>query len=204
MALKARSTGGAGSKEQAPVGSHLARLVGLVDLGHQPEYEWQGKTVESQFKVVFIYELVNENMEDGRPFWVDEDVKVSDYEPTKPGKITSKMMARVRTLDGHDGDSKNGQDLTGLIGKVCMVEVFHNEGGYAKIKDVAGCPKGFQVAELRNSPIVFNMDEEDVDTFLKFPEFRQNKIKGALDFLGSGIHGALLKNGVDSTSHPDV
>ena len=62
MALQARSTGNGSSKEQAPVGSHLARLVGLVDLGHQPEYEWQGKTVESQFKVVFIYELVNENM----------------------------------------------------------------------------------------------------------------------------------------------
>jgi hypothetical protein len=204
MALQARNTTGGGSKEQPPVGTHLARCVGLVDLGHQPSYEWQGKTVDSQFKVVFIYELVNENMEDGRPFWVDEDVKVSDYEPTQPGKVTSKMMARVRTLDGHDGDTNNGQALQGLIGKPCMVEVYHNDKGYANIKDVAGCPKGFAVPELRNPPIVFNTDEEDVDTFLKFPEFRQNKIKNSLDFVGSGIHGALLKAGLDEPQQPDV
>ena len=204
MALKAENKNGSKS-EQAPEGTHMARLVGLVDMGHQPGYEWQGKKLESKYKVLFLYELVDTAMEDGRPFWVDESVNVSDFEPKKgQKKVASTMMQRVRTLDGYDGVSQNGQDLTGLVNLPCMVQVEHNEKGYATIKQVSGVPAGIQVSPLQNTPIIFNMDEEDVDTFLKLPEFRQENIKRALDFEGSAIQGALLAAGHDTDSSPDV
>jgi len=203
MGLKARSTGG-NKGEQAPAGTHMARLVGLVDLGHQPGYVYEGKQVESKFKILFLYELVDTAMEDGRPFWVEESVNVSDYEPKQKGKVSSTMMLRVRTLDGYDGVSDNGNNLAALIGKTCMVTSYQKDNGYAAIQTVAGMPQGMNVTELKNTPVTFNMDETDVDTFLKFPEWRQTNIKRALDFEGSAIQGALLAQGHDTTSQPDV
>lgn len=200
MALAARSTGG-NNKEQPENKMHDARLVGLVDYGHQPPFMWEGKMTESKYKVGFVYELVDTSMEEsGRPFWIEESVNVSDYEPKKPGQITSTMMKRVRTLDGINGDSNNGKNLTGLLNKPCQVETQINDNGYAKLMGVSKASDKYEYAELRNPTTVFNMDEPDLDVFLKFPEFKQNKIKQALDFPGSALESALLKAGEDTST----
>ena len=61
-------------REQPEGGTHMARLVGITDLGEQPGFIYQGKEIESQFKREFTYELVNAHMSDGRPFHVSEEM----------------------------------------------------------------------------------------------------------------------------------
>lgn len=180
MALKARSTGGA-SKDLPEVDTHMARLVGLVDLGHQPGFEWNGKQVESAYKIEFVYELVNSFMKDGRPHWVSEEVKVNDYE----GKgIVSTMMARVRTLDKAN-DSNDGKDLVRLLGKPCMVTLSAGANGYPKIKGqaaISSIPAGMPVPDLVNDTFAFDMEDPDMGVWEKLSEFTKDRVKRALDY----------------------
>ena len=182
MALSARDTGNRKTKIDVPQeGTHMARLVGLSDLGHQPGFTWQGKDIESTYKVEFTYELPNSLMEDKRPHWVSEDVSVNDFEGEG---IKSTMMARVRSLDINN-ESSNGKDLTKLIGKPCMVTIKHNERGYPKLKGqaaVGGIPMGMEVPELSNPTFSFDMDNPDMDMYERFAEFKQGKLKAALNF----------------------
>jgi hypothetical protein len=187
MGLQAKSFGG--TMDVPTVGTKMARLVGLIDLGHQPGFEYQGEDVKSSYKITFTYELTGSLMEDGRPHHVSEDVNVSDY---RGDGITSKMMKRVDALDPTSTISNDGKNLAALIGLPCMVEVKHNKKGYPKITNVTGAPEGIPVPELQNDPKIFNFDEPDMDLYNKLPEFVQGKIKAALDFPGSEVEKALL------------
>lgn len=183
MSLEARSTKPRSNttREYPEAGTYLARLVGLTDLGHQPGFVYQGKEIPSTYKVEFTYELVTTDMEDGRPFWVNEEVAVNDFEGDG---ITSTMMARVRCIDKAN-ESNNGKDLTKLLGKPCMVTVSINDNGYPKLRGqaaVSGVPVGMPVPELRNDTFSFDMDSPDLDLWAKFPEFKQEKIRTAINF----------------------
>lgn len=193
MALTAKSSN-KGPREVPEAKTYFARLVGLTDLGHQPGFEYQGKDIPSEYKVEFTYELVTTSMEDGRPFHVSEEVASNDFE----GKgIISKMMARVRSID-QDNDTNNGKDLEKMLGKPCMVTIKHNDRGYPVIRGssaVSSAPDGIEVAELRNPTYAFNMDDPDMDLWARFPEFKQNKIKEALNFDDTELAKKLAEEG---------
>lgn len=195
MALSAKGKGGPrGEKDVPEAGTHFARVVGLTDLGHQPGYEYKGEDIASAYKIELTYELVNSLMADGRPHWVSEEVNVNDFEGDG---ITSKMMARVRVID-RENDSNDGKDLTKLVGKPCMVSIVMNDNGYPKIKGqsaVSGVPSGVEVPALQNPTQIFDMDEPDMDLWEKFPEFKQGKIKAALNFNETAIAKSLAEDG---------
>ena len=190
MALSAKSFGTGKTKDQPTEGTKMARLVGLLDLGHQPGFEYQGEQVKSNYKITFTFELPGSLTDDGRPHWVSTDVNVSDY---VGDGIISKMMKYVYALDPTGNISDNGKDLKKLIGLPCMVNIKHNKKGYAQIKDVVSAPEGMPIPELANDPQIFSMDDPDMDLFNKLPEFVQNKMKSALDFEESGLYKALLE-----------
>lgn len=178
--MKVRKT--AATVDQPKAGTHMARLVGIVDMGHQPGFEWQGKEIKSAYKLRLTYELPNSTMEDGRPHWVHEEVTNSDNE-----KATLAM--RVRTLRG------DFSDLSTLINKPCMVTIKVNDKGYAKIDGqggVGGVPEGFDVPELTNPTFIFDTDNPDLDMFDSLPEFIQERITSNLDYEGSALEKALL------------
>lgn len=169
------------AKDYPQGGTHMARLVGLTDLGHQPGWELKGQEIPSAWKIEFTYELPNSKMKDGRPHWISEEVKVSDYESKG---IISTMMARVRTLDKAN-ESHDGQDLSKLLNKPCMVTITVPEDGYPKLKGqaaVSGIPMGMEVPSLENETFVFDMDEPDMELWETFPEFKKEKIKRALNY----------------------
>ena len=183
MALQAKNHGGSGAKDVPEKGNHFARLVGITDLGHQPGFEYRGKDVESQYKVTFTYELVNSLMEDGRPHWVSEDFKVSNW-IGKNGGFDSTMMSRVKSIDVAD-DSNLGEDLRELLGKPCMVTVSLTEAGWPKVAGQAAVsmiPAGMTVPDLVNEPFAFDMDNPDMDVWMRLTEFTKEKIKKALNF----------------------
>jgi hypothetical protein len=189
MALTAKGKNTRSTKDQdvPEKGAHMARVVGLTDLGHQPSWEWAGETIKDSYKITFTYELVGSEMEDGRPHWVSEDVNVNDFEGEG---ISSTMMLRVRAIDPQN-ETQDGQDLSKLINKPCMVTVSHNAKGYAKVKNVGGVPMGLQVAELRNPTFSFDIDNPDLETFHSFSDFVKKKIKGALNYPNSALKKAL-------------
>lgn len=158
-------------REQPPEGVHLARIVGLYDLGHQPGFVWSGGEAEDAYKIELTYELVATKMKDDRNFWVSEEVTNTDNEK---GKLRQRVIAAGGNFD----------DLPSIVGKPMMVTVEHNAKGYAKITNVAGVPNGLPVPELENETQVFDIyaNPSQKEMFLSMPEFKQNKIKSALDF----------------------
>lgn len=176
-------------KEQPPEGTHLARWVQVTRLGLQPGFMWQGEQTENAYKIELTYELVAEDMKDGRPFWVSEEVTDTDNEK---GKLYQRMLAGGVGLE----------DASALINKSCMVSIKHNEKGYAKINNVAGVPSGIPVPELRNPSNIFDIysDTPDVDTFWSFPEFKRNKMLQALDFRGTALFKSLSEESSDDVS----
>ncbi len=169
-------------------GTHIGRLVGITDLDHQPGFMWQGEQIESMYKVTFTYELPNSLTKDGKPHWVSEDFKVSDHE-------RSKMFARVKAMDPNGTISDNGDNLFALIGTPCMVEVSHNDKGYAKVGTVSGAPAGFPIPELANEPLIFSFEEPDVEVFKRLPEFVQKKLKSGINYEGSALHKVVIDMG---------
>lgn len=182
MSLIARASKSAGAGDHPAAGTHMARLVGITDLGHQPGFEYQGKEIESAFKMEFTYELVNSLMEDGRPHWVSEQFKNNDFVPDKPGGFIATMMARVAAMTPETPLEK---DTTKLLDKPCMVTVAINAGGYPKVAGqgaVTGIPVGMEIPPLANDTFSFDMDEPDMDLWETFPEFKQKRIREALNF----------------------
>lgn len=176
-------------RAQPEQGVHFARVVGLADIGHQPGFTWSGGDVDSSYKLELTYELVNTDMpvEDGdsgpRPFWVSEEVTNTDNDK---GKLKKRVTATGISFD----------DVTAIIDKPVMVTIEHNDKGYAKITNVAGVPAGQSIAPLRNEPKLFDIysDTPDVEQFEAMPEFKRNKITGALDFSETPLYKAILKD----------
>lgn len=193
MALKAENKMSK-TKDYPQGGTHMARLVGLTDLGHQPGFEFRGQEIPSSWKIEFTYELPNSKTKDGRPHWISEEVKVNDFE----GKgITSTMMARVRTID-KDNVSQDGKDLTKMLSLPCMVTVTVDDKGYPKLKGqaaVSGIPMGMEVPPLENDPFTFDMDEPNMEIWETFPEFKKDKIQAALNFQETSLCRELAMDG---------
>lgn len=184
MAIGARNTSGSKEKaEQPEAGPRLARLVGIAELGIQPGFEYQGEMKPATTQEEWIYELKgpNDNMEDGRPFWVSEGIKVSNYEP-EDGGFTSKMMSRVRALEAGGVNTNDGANTVSLLGEVCMVQTVLNKNGWAKMTDVTPAPAGLPVEELKNEPIVFSWDEPEKDVWDRLGPLTKRKIQEALDY----------------------
>ena len=79
-----------------PAGNHLAVCFSVVDLGTQ-EIEYQGE-IKRQHKIRISWELVDELMEDGRPFVVSQKYTLSSFE--KATLMQHLNSWRGRPLDG--------------------------------------------------------------------------------------------------------
>lgn len=172
---------------------HYARVVGVVDIGIQPSYEYMGKIKEETHKVEIVYELPNSLMADGRPHWLSEGIpvnfNVSDNDPS----FTATLMKRVFAINPSETEYDE-KVLERLIGKPCQVTPYLNKGGYAKLsKDsVSGVPTGTSIGELSNSSFIFDWDTATADDFnnLKSP-LTKKKIQESVNFTGSKLAAKL-------------
>lgn len=181
------------------VGTYPARTVGIVDLGMQARPAFQGKDKPPVTMMAITYEFVDEFLEDedgndikDKPRWLTERFPL--YPPSSE---KAKSTLRYNALDP---ENKNRGDFSGLINTPCMVTVVHNpkpanKGGgvYENIggvtamreKDAKKCPP------LVNTPLVFDLDSPDLETYGKLPKFIQDWIKGGLEYEGSKLYDAL-------------
>jgi hypothetical protein len=174
-------------------GSFFGRVVSIVDLGLQPGWTHEGVYIEPSYQLSMTYELVSSKMEDGRPHWVSEDIKNSDFFDPKKG-IASKLMKRVYAIDPTGEITDNGKKIDKLLTQPCMVTVDHNKNGYAKVVNVAGAPEGIPIPELVNSVVLFDLENPSFDTFAKLTTFTQTKIINNMEFEGSKLQALMLEN----------
>lgn len=162
--------------EQASAGNHIARCIGLIDIGTQ-QSEYQGKTTYAR-KIVVRFELPHELMAEGdyagKPFLVSKFYTASLSEKANLRKDLESWRGRPFTEKELLGfDSKN------LLDKPCMVNVVHTEKGKAKIASIAPIPKGMDIPPRINEILFFSLDPQEFSqaTYDSLADFYKGEIQ---------------------------
>jgi hypothetical protein len=206
MALNAATVPMGGGKKQEPVaiGTYMARLVQVLDLGLQPQ-EYQGQVKEPKQEINLTYELVTEFMKDEngvpdltKPRWVGESFVLNNLKAD-----LAKSTKRIKAID--QANKYNG-DLIKMIGMPCLVTIAHNKSAktgvvYANVSMVSPPMAGIPCPDLKNEPKVFDLSNPDTTIFLALPEFLQTKIKANLEYPGSKLD-RLLSGGAVTKEAP--
>ena len=180
-------------------GSYPARLVQIVGLGIQPSRPYKGEEKPPRLTIRLTYELLDEFMKDedgndlpGKPRWLSEELPFMSLKAD-----LAKSTKRYYALDPED---KADGDWAKLIGAPCILNIINetdkrpgNDMVYEKISNVSTMrPKeATKAPELVNPPLVWDFYEPDVEVFKSFPDWIQEKIKGAVDYPGSALETAL-------------
>ena len=170
----------AATKTRIPEGSHTARFAQIIDVGVQPQTDYQtNKPTDSKPMILITWELPNETIEvtreDGTtehlPRWISKEVKQSTHE-----KAT--LQKYIETF------TSGAAEASELAGLPCMLGVGSTNTGNAKVVSCMKHPVGMEIPDLANAPVVFDFDDPSEETFIKFPGWIQMKIMNAENYTG--------------------
>lgn len=166
MGRFAQDSGG-GDFQHAPVGTHAARCVKLIDLGTQ-EGEYQGKpTLRNQ--VLVMFELPNEMMDTDPP----KPFIVSTFYTNSLGEKAN-LRKDLMTWRGRDFTPEELQrfDLQAVLGAPCLLSVVPKGPGKdgVKIAGVMKLPKGQEIPPAHNEPSAFWLDDFNAAAFESLSE----------------------------------
>jgi len=150
--------GGGKEFEQAPIGTHVARCIKVIDVGTQFG-EYQGKPNAAR-KIVVSWELPNELMTEGdfegKPFIVSKFYTASLSEKANLRKDLVNWRGRDFTPEELQGfDSKN------ILGKPCMVQITTSEKGKSKVTGVMSLMKGTACPPQVNESVYFSLERDE-------------------------------------------
>lgn len=172
---------GSGDFEQAPIGTHVARCVKLIDIGTQ-RGEYQGKATMKR-QVIIGFELPNELMSEGdyagKPFTVSRFYTASLSEKANLRKDLANWRGRDFTQEELLGfDSKN------ILDKPCMLSLTSNDKGKTRITGIMALPKGTPVTNRINDIVYLSLEpgEFDLAVFEKLSDGYKKLIKASPEY----------------------
>lgn len=171
MSFSMNAPVGGGSFELAPVGTHNARLIQLIDQGEQDNKYKPGTMIR---KIRLGWELVDTAMEDGRPF-----MQSKPYTYSVNAKSTLRKDLKNMTGKGMTDDEARQLDLTKILGMPCQIVISHDEyegKDYANIQAFIPADKANKPKAAENPTLLFSTEHPDMDVYAKIPEWIQNKI----------------------------
>ena len=170
------STGGTGTKQLAPEGTHVARCIQIIDKGTTFDQKWQNR----KRKVQFVFELPNEltvfaEEKGEQPFIAKTIMNLSMGEKAIMRKFIEAWIGKKMT-DKQASDL----DLFKLISKPAMINLSHNtlaDGRtFVNIMSISPLPKGMECPEQINEALCYDTTEHDQEVFDKLPSFIQEDI----------------------------
>lgn len=179
-------------------GGYPARVVGVIDLGMQPQ-EYMKEAKAPCNEVMITYEFSDEFLkdEDGndmkdKPRWYSEWFPVKNIDAAK-----AKSTLRYNAIDPK-GVAKG--DFSKTIGFPVTVTLSAEEGKGKRLGKTVNNVMNVSVMRekeaaklpaLVNPPLVFLLDSPDMDMWKRIPAWVQNKIVGNLEFAGSKLEALL-------------
>ncbi len=160
----------------APTGTHVVRLVQMIDLGNQ---EFKGKITHN---VYLGFELPGEQMENGKPFTVGKEVKLSlgNYNgkdstlrqiatALKGGKLTEADLADLAT------------NVFEIVGKTGLANICHKTSAKGNVRadlvSIVPLPKGMPIPESTTETTVFKIGDTDAAVIERIPNFLKRKMR---------------------------
>lgn len=220
MTLNAKKITGNGSKDYPPpleAGGYPGRLVRVIDLGLQKQRPYKGEEKPPANMLTTVWELSDEFMkdEDGndltdKPRWIWEEFPLFSLEADR-----AKSTTRYNALDPSHQYEGDWSQLVGVAANINIVQnpdskdktiIYNNVSNVTPLraKDAAKLP------DLVNEPVVFTLDDPDVEVFRSLPERIQKRIKEGLEFEGSlldrrlsGEEDSIPHEGKDETNEEE-
>lgn len=177
MSLLAKNEGG--EHIVVPAGTHVARCYGIVDLGTQ----YSEKFGNWSHKVLFQWELPNEQMDDGRPLAISKKYSLSLNEKSNLRHDLESWLGRSITAK----EEKEGFALGSMLGVPCLLSVIHAESNgktYANIAGVMSVPKGTTVPDQVNPFVSYDIENGKDAIYEKLPEWIRLIIGQSREFQG--------------------
>jgi hypothetical protein len=148
------ATSGQGDFELPPAGPHPAYCVGLIDLGTNSR-TFNGKTDEVH-KVLILWELTAEHMQDGRTFVVHRDF-------TWSLNVKAKLREFLEAWLGRTIPDAEKFDLSTLVKQPCLLTLTEGTSGAGKkFVEVSSCSRpmrGLTVPAMTVHPVMFSIAE---------------------------------------------
>lgn len=168
------------SFENAPLGSHIATLYQVIDLGTQiNDYNPADKKIQRQ--VMFTWELPNTKMKDGRPFSINKTYTLSSHE--KANLVNDINAWRGRAFTPAEFGAF---DIEKLIGKSCFLQVIEKTSKkgkvYSKVGAIMALPAGQQSIVLINKPLAFSLANFNQEIFNSIPEYWRTMIAASPEY----------------------
>lgn len=140
--------------EQAPVGTHLAKCIRIIDIGTQ-KGEYKGE-VTYRRQCVVTWELPNETRDDDQPFIISKFYTASIGEKSNLYKDLTNWLGKPPASPFEPKD---------LLGKTCQVVISQREGSDKHVvSGLASVPKGIKLADGTHNPLLYlNLDLEEFD-----------------------------------------
>src|SRR5699024_8665620 len=133
----------------------------------------------------FMLDEEGNEMED-KPRWISEQMPFRNL-----NSDLAKSTKRYKALDPKEEFEGDFSKLLGLPGNALLTTYLLKNGPNAgsennKVDNVTAMrPRdAAKTPELVNEPKLFTLDEPDMEVFLSFPEFLQEKIKSNLEYAG--------------------
>lgn len=195
-------------REIVPAGVHAARVARIIEIGvqHSPRFdthdEETGELVRSLAdKVIISFSLPNVTRDFGDDIGVKQAFIGNNWGIKKSLDVKSTMKKYSKAID------PNGEcnDYSEWLGRPCQVSVVHThkeDKTYANLDSVAPIMPGYPLDELDTEPFIFEWDNPKKEIWDKIPEFIQEKIKDAENFVGSKVQAMLLEG--DSIDDSDI
>lgn len=165
-------------KELAPKGTHVARVVSLIDLGTQVPTD---PKLTPMRKINITFELCK---------------CIKEFNGVKKPLVVSRMWTFTRAKGGKLREmikawkgvdiSKESFKIDSLLGQECLVTISHSDDGqYANVESVSAVPTGLvEVPPAYNklSLLGLNPGEFDMEVFKSLPDFIKAKITSTQEF----------------------
>ena len=169
--------------ERIPEGTYASRLLSIIDLGTQPQTDWQtGDATDPKARVLITWELPTETIESNNEDTgeVEHKARRISKEYTLSNFEQSNLMKLIKSLASGEPITS----LTQLLGLPCMVSIGSTINAKAKITTVMKAPQGMNVDKCSHEPTYFDFDNPDEELFSLQAGWVQQKIREALNYTG--------------------
>ena len=165
------------SFKPAPSGTHIARVVWLINIGWQ-EQKWNDE-VKRLPKIIVGWELPNCKVEDGDHAGKPMIITKFYTNSLSDAANLRKDLANWRGRDLTDAEINGGFSLTSIVDKPCQITIVHKEkkggGVYANVTAITALPQGMEAPARVHDILMYSVEAHDQAAFDKLPEWIQKK-----------------------------
>jgi hypothetical protein len=171
--------GGSFERQLPPEGNHAAICYKIISSGTVRDEKFQ----KDKKRVSIYWELPQETAvfkegEPAKPFTVKKNYTLSLHEQSRLRKDLESWRNKRFT-----DKELEGFDIAKLIGAKCMVSVSHSEDSkYANVMSISTVPKGYDIGEQTNPPLIFSIDEFDQKVFDQLLEWEKDDVKKSFEY----------------------